>query len=83
MTRQLGDSFFQDRDAVAYAESLDTAVRRLTGLKPGDLAADRLHELGAKDQAVAAALLAKGMDNTATASTRKPRVQSSRNSAHC
>ena len=31
MTRQLGDSFFQDRDAVAYAESLDTAVRRLTG----------------------------------------------------
>jgi hypothetical protein len=33
-TRELGDSFFQDRDAVAYAESLDTAVRRrLTGLR--------------------------------------------------
>jgi len=35
-TRELGDSFFQDRDAVAYAESLDTAVRRLTGSKSSD-----------------------------------------------
>jgi hypothetical protein len=83
MTRELGDSFFQDRDAVAYAESLDTAVRRLTGLKPGDLAADRLHELGAKDQAVAAGLLANGMGNTVTASGPRPRLRSGRNSTHC
>jgi hypothetical protein len=76
MTRELGDSFFQDRDAVAYAESLDTAVRRLTGLKPGDLAADRLHELGAKDQAVAAALLARGMDNTAQSAAADLQCQS-------
>jgi len=68
---------------VAYAESLDTAVRRLTGLKPGDLAADRLHELGAKDQAVAAALLANGMGNTVTASGPRPRLRSGRNTAHC
>jgi hypothetical protein len=32
-TRELGDSFFQDRDAVAYAESLDTAVRQLTRIE--------------------------------------------------
>jgi hypothetical protein len=83
MTRELGDSFFQDRDAVAYAESLDTAVRRLTGLKPGDLAADRLHELGAKDQAVAAGLLANGMGNTVMASGPRPRLRSGRNSTHC
>jgi hypothetical protein len=83
MTRELGDSFFQDRDAVAYAETLDTAVRRLTGLKPGDLAADRLHEFGAKDQAVAAGLLANGMGNTVTASAPRPRLQSSGDSALC
>jgi hypothetical protein len=34
-------------------------------------------------QAVAAGLLANGMGNTDTASARRPRLQSSGNSAHC
>jgi len=34
VTRQIGDAYFQDREAVMFADSLDVAVRRIAGLPP-------------------------------------------------
>jgi hypothetical protein len=34
MTRQIGDVYFQDGEAVMFADSLDAAVRRIAGLPP-------------------------------------------------
>jgi hypothetical protein len=34
VTRQIGDAYFQDGEAVMFADSLDTAVRRIAGLPP-------------------------------------------------
>ncbi len=34
VTRQIGDAYFQDGEAVMFADSLDAAVRRIAGLPP-------------------------------------------------
>jgi hypothetical protein len=34
VTRQIGDAYFQDAEAVMFADSLDAAVRRIAGLPP-------------------------------------------------
>jgi hypothetical protein len=34
MTRELGDFYFEGEEVIAFADSLDAAVRRLAGLPP-------------------------------------------------
>ncbi len=34
VTRQIGDAYFQDGEAVMFADSLDAAVRGIAGLPP-------------------------------------------------
>jgi hypothetical protein len=69
-------------DQIAF----NAALAVIDGVRPKDAGRQR-QKSAAVDytaaQAVAAALLASGMGNTATASGPRPRLRSSGNSAHC
>jgi hypothetical protein len=69
-------------DQIAF----NAALAVIDGVRPKDAGRQR-KKSAAVDytaaQAVAAALLASGMGNTARASGPRPRLRSSRNSAHC